>query len=171
MFFAQSASRGSEVTESPSNRCNLVQTVQAIAHSKLCIDHGFNVWPRQNHAREDPGSLLRQTLANGKGTEKSSVLVEIDLPAQVIEFDEPSRTVLHRPPLGIKPESDQQRAHNAAMIENARESLTRLLGQPPLWLRSARAFVVEGSAEQLREIAHYPFTRAIRPNRRLEMSR
>ena len=43
-----------------------------------------------------------------------------------------------------------------------------MLGEPPHWLRAARAFVAKVNGEQLRRIAQFPLTKAIRPNRTLK---
>lgn len=107
----------------------------------------------------------------GSASDKAaSVLVELDIPPQVVEFEDRSSMGGERIPIRVKPESPEQQAQNEAKVEAARAFLTSALGGTPRWLRSARAFVVQATPEQLRTIARSPLTRAIRLNRRLELS-
>src|SRR2546421_188301 len=109
---------------------------------------------------------LLKMVTGAQSDEPTSVLVELDIPPQVIDFEKKSGLEGQRAAIRVKPESSQEQAQNEEKIEAAREFLTNVLGGSPQWLRSARAFVVQATPEQLRTIALSPLTRAIRLNRR-----
>ena len=115
--------------------------------------------------------VLLKVMTGGGSDEPTSILVELDIPPQVIDFAKPPGSEGHRATIRVKPESSEQQAQNDAKIKAAREFLISVLGETPQWLRSARAFVAQATPDQLRKIALSPLIRAIRLNRRLELSR
>jgi hypothetical protein len=115
--------------------------------------------------------VLLEVITGAGSDEPTSVLVELDIPSQVIDFEKQPGPEGQRAAIRVKPESSEQQAQNEAKIKAAREFLISVLGETPQWLRSARAFVAQATPDQLRTIALSPLIRAIRLNRRLELSR
>jgi hypothetical protein len=113
-----------------------------------------------------PDARLRE-LAEKGSDEPVSVIIELDVPELQVEAeriedgpDFSPRRVVPTPP------------GNGEVVEeaasDARQFLERLVGKPPVYLRSARAFVATVNGRQLREIAARPFTKRIEPNRQLK---
>lgn len=119
-------------------------------------------------AQKLPEAELRQ-LAEEDTDQKVSVIVELDLPPQEVFFskNETDRVTGAYIPKRVIEESPAQQKKNARKIERARDFLEALLGTAPHWLKSARAFIVTVTPEQLREIAQSSLTKTIRLNRRL----
>jgi len=123
-------------------------------------------------ARKLPDLELRQLTeeeAAGAG-EAVSVIVELDLPPQKIAS---GRSSSSRASHGfvtkkVVEESAARQKENARKIQEAREFLETLVGAAPHWLNAARAFVVNATPEQLREMSRSPLMKTIRLNRRLQ---
>ncbi len=115
-----------------------------------------------------PDSALRQIIEQGTG-EPVSVIVELNLPPQrvALENNNLSRGAHAYAVRKVVEETSDQQRENALKIRQTRKFLKSLLGKDPHWLDSARAFVVQATPEQLREMADFPLTRTIRPNRHL----
>jgi len=109
-----------------------------------------------------------QSFAAGDTDETASLIVELDLPPQRLVLaksaDRGSGSYVAR---RVAKETPAQQRKNALKIEKTREFLESLLGRPPNWLNSARAFVVTATPEQLREMARFPHIKTIRLNRPL----
>ena len=118
-------------------------------------------------AQKLPDTVLRQ-FTKKKTEEKTSVIVELDLPPQKIFLGKRqlSRTMHEYGVEKVVEESAAQQKENARKIQKTRKFLESLLGTTPHWLNAARAFVVTVTPEQLREMAQFPLTRTIRLNRR-----
>ena len=116
---------------------------------------------------EDELSKLRsqplRDAARGKSPERVSVLVEIDMPMPRVELGPKSAAGAPRP-RGFKtgPGEDNARRERAAAL------LKSVLGEVPRYSRSAAAFFVEATGEQLSAIAASPDVKAIHPNRDLK---
>jgi hypothetical protein len=120
-------------------------------------------------AQKLPELELRR-LAEADTDQKVNVIVELDLPPQEVFFskNETGRATGAFIPKGVVEETPAQRKKKARKIEKAHDFLESLLGTAPHWLRSARAFVVTVTPEQLREIAQSSLTKTIRLNRHLQ---
>jgi len=104
--------------------------------------------------------------------ESASVLIELNLPAPQVQLDKNQfRGVFDYSLKRVVPETPTQRKESQQQINKASAFLTHLLGEKPLWLNAGRAFVANVNADQMRKIADWPLTKAIRPNRKLEVYR
>jgi|SRR5882672_3235864 len=121
---------------------------------------------------EKIASQQLRMLAAGEAGEPASVLIELDIPPQQLDFAGPAGvTGSGRIPVEVHPESPAQRAEIDQKVLAAREFLTRVLGKPPRWLNSARAFVAQVTPEQLRQITNSSLTKRIHLNRRMPLTR
>lgn len=119
-------------------------------------------------AAKIPNEALHR-LATQESGEPVSVLIQLDLPPQELEFTRGNYQDNYVP-FRVKPESPDQGEQAEVKIRAANEFLTELLGSPPHWLKSARAFVATVSPEQLRAIAGSPLVKEVHPNRSLGKS-
>jgi len=111
-------------------------------------------------------------LATAQSKEKASVLIELHLPAQQVDFGSRSgRGASAFSPQRVIPETPEQQQQVQKQIAAAGEFLETVVGVTPRWLRSARAFVATVTPKQLRQIARSPLAKTIRPNRRLKIGR
>jgi hypothetical protein len=109
------------------------------------------------------GPELR-SLAMSGSSEQCTVLVELDLP---LPFINPERIDLGQhgskgPVRFLQPQSDPEDLEQR--VDETREALAELIGQPPKWLNSAQTFVVRAAGSQLLSIADLPHVRAVWPN-------
>jgi hypothetical protein len=115
---------------------------------------------------KDPA--LRDRVLEG-GDEPVSAILEVDLPPQQVEVWSRDDRLRSRSPLGrkvIAETADRQRA-NADRIARTGKYIEKVIGTSARWLGAARAFTFHATPGQLREIAAFELTRAVRPNRRL----
>ncbi|MDZ7291443.1 MAG: hypothetical protein ONB44_07625 [candidate division KSB1 bacterium] len=111
-------------------------------------------------------------LATEESGESATVLIELNLPVPRVDFARTkNRGMITYSPKRIESETTAQREKTTQKIDAATAFLEDVLGETPRWLKSARAFVANVNSEQLREIARSPLTKAIHPNRRLELNR
>jgi hypothetical protein len=111
-------------------------------------------------------------LAAAESDNVASVLIELNLPGPQVQLDKNQfRGVFDYSLKRVVPETPTQRKESQQQINKASAFLTNLLGEKPLWLNAGRAFVANVNADQLRKIARSPLTKAIRPNRKLEVYR
>jgi len=110
-----------------------------------------------------------QRMASEKLERKASVIIELDVPPQVVGVRKSTGGGAGSlAPESVMPEAPQdlsalerKAAHTHAFLETVLES-------PPRWLRASRAFVAEATGAQLSIIARSPHFKAIRLNRRLK---
>jgi hypothetical protein len=108
---------------------------------------------------------LRQLAIEGQDS-LVSVLVIPELPAPTVVFERGDDARRSSYPVGFAPETPERRAERERTIEQTRRNLTELLGEKPPWLDAPKAFVVDATGPQLREIARLQSVRAIQPNYR-----
>jgi hypothetical protein len=96
------------------------------------------------------------------------VLVELDVPSLKVEMI-PQRSSGFRSfrPAGIVTQEPCAESELERKMSQTRALLEAITGADPTWLRSARAFVIHATGQQLQRIAASPLTRAIHPNRHL----
>ncbi len=117
--------------------------------------------------RKIQGNELRQLVEERTG-EAASVIIQLELSPRAVESSGAERGGAGlRRALVVAPETSEERREVRRRASQTKRFLTKVLGDEPLWLQSARAFVAKASGEQLREIAESPLVKAIHPNRRL----
>lgn len=105
-------------------------------------------------------------LAQMGSSERVTVLVELDLPVQVVEYRRAgSRTHFGIAPFRVKAETAAQRRLLNKRVSEASQVLGKVAVTPPLWLKSSRVFVVDATGADVGELAKSSLFRAIRPNR------
>jgi hypothetical protein len=119
-------------------------------------------------AQKIPDSRLRNLAESGSGDQTVDVIVELDvpLPKVVMEKNVYAGDRVVRP-IAVEPENAEAQRELERKAQEARELFAEITGAMPRWLRSARAFVIRATGEQLRRVAASPLTRTIQPNRRL----
>jgi hypothetical protein len=112
---------------------------------------------------------LREFAAQTEGTDRRSVIVELDAPpadvdATPLEFSRP------RPPrrdelchAGRKPDEALETAADMNRLGRSLEKLE--LDKPPVRLDYAQAYILSVTPDQLRSITHMPGVGLVRPNR------
>jgi hypothetical protein len=109
---------------------------------------------------------LRKMAAGGT-VGKASVLIEPDIPAQQVHVETGRQNAGGRSTRRFVEESPDEQQAREKTIEQTRAFLESTIGEPPHWLRAARAFVADVTSEQLCEIARSPLIKAIRLNRQI----
>ena len=117
-------------------------------------------------AEKLPDAALRQIVEQGQG-DPVAVIIELNLPPQRIGLEKDTRNQgPHSYAIRqVVTETPGEQRENARKIRRTREFLKTLLGKDPHWLNAARAFVVEATPDQLREMVSFPLTKTIRSNR------
>jgi hypothetical protein len=115
---------------------------------------------------KDPA--LRDRVLEG-GDEPVSVILEVDLPPQQVAVWSRDDRLRSGSSLGRKviDEPVKRQRTNADRIARTGKYIEKVIGTPPRWLAAARAFTFHATPEQLRDLAAFELTRAVRPNRRL----
>ncbi len=121
-------------------------------------------------AQKIPNQELRK-LATEESDQVASVLIEVELPSQQVDFARAPDAPGSYRSMRIAPESSEQQTTNRQLVDAANEYLTSVLGTSPRWLRSARAFVASVTPEQLRQIVRSPLVKEVQPNRQLRLPR
>src|SRR5262245_15292839 len=125
--------------------------------------------------KRDPRTLekvkdaaLREQVLKGSD-EPVSVILEVDLPAQQVKVSSREDRLRGVNPLGhaVLPETPARQRANADRITRMSKHIETVIGTSPRWLAAARAFTFRATPEQLRDIAAFELTRAVRLNRRL----
>jgi len=110
-------------------------------------------------------------LAHTDKDEPECVVIELDLPEPRVEFQETRRRGIKSPvPVRVVPETSEQRVEIERRINEAKHFLYDILETPPKWLGAAHAFIADATPSQIREIARFSLTKAIRPSRTLQGS-
>lgn len=107
-------------------------------------------------------------LAREHSSEVASVIIELDLPARMVEVARVLRQGSEISlPRRVAPASQAEGSEVDRKTEEAKVFLQKVLGTSPRWLKTARSFVAEVTGPQLEKIATSPLTKAIHPNRSL----
>lgn len=124
----------------------------------------------ENGALDKLKSIKLRGKVEAGGDDALSVIAEVDLTPQKVQVVTREERQRGRVSLGqaVVPESPEQQRANAERIARMRDFIESVLGTKPRWLNSARAFVFHATPNQLRDIAAFQLTRAIRPNRHLD---
>jgi hypothetical protein len=117
-------------------------------------------------AERIPDEGLRE-LAEKGSDDPVSVIIELAVPDQHIEYERKPGDPRSMPKRVVVADDGGTVEKTA---EEARAFLEQLLSDPPVYLRSARAFVATVRGPELREIAKRPFTKRVEPNQRLTRS-
>jgi hypothetical protein len=110
----------------------------------------------------DPELLSR---VRESSDEPVSIIVELAVPEAQVEYATVDRPGEMKLPVRVVPTSAEEDKQLEQMASEAKEFLDRLLDDPPVYLRSARAFIATATGRELEEIARRPFTKRIEPNR------
>lgn len=115
-----------------------------------------------------PDPKLREFAKGGSDGKSVDVIVELDAPLPKVVMEK-NVYAGHRAfrPVAVEPESQAAQRELERKVREARELFAEITGATPRWLRSARAFIMQATGEQLRRVAASPLTRMIQPNRRL----
>jgi hypothetical protein len=97
---------------------------------------------------------------------RRSVIVEIAVPRPEVEIDRSGFGVGQWRQRAVA-ESDAESAEVIKVMDHARRFLVRVTKQSPVPLRASRAFVVDATSDELKEIAKSPLVRKVTPNRML----
>jgi hypothetical protein len=113
-----------------------------------------------------PDPALRQRAIEGS-EEPVSVLIELALPEQGIEYEEKQRHGESPRPLRVASPTKREQKEIERTTAEAKRFLEELLDESPVYFHSAQGFAATVTGRQLREIASRPFIKSIAPNRRL----
>jgi hypothetical protein len=117
-------------------------------------------------AERIPDQQLREFAEKGSD-EPVSVIIELDVPELRVEYKRESEGERSASPRRVvSAEGDGAAVEKTA--SDAKAFLEQVLDEPPVYLRSARAFVATVRGPELREIASRPFTKRVEPNRSLK---
>jgi hypothetical protein len=112
-----------------------------------------------------PDPELRR-LALESSEEPASVFIELAVPEPQVEYATASHhDTWSASPLRVEPMGKRERAQLQKAETDARNFLEALLEEPPVYLKSARAFVVTVTGRELDQIARQAFTKRIERNR------
>ena len=110
-------------------------------------------------------------LAHTDRDEPECVIIELDLPEPKVEFHETQRGGIKSPaPIRVVPETSEEGEEIERRINEAKHFLDDILETPAKWLGAAHAFIADAKPSQIREIARFSLTKAIRPSRTLKGS-
>jgi hypothetical protein len=102
-----------------------------------------------------------------RSDEAVSIIIELAVPDAQVEYATVDRHGEVKVPVRVVPTSAREDEQLEQTASEARKFLERLLDEPPVYLRSARAFIATATGREVEEIAHRPFTKRIEPNRSL----
>ena len=131
-------------------------------HTAWCtMETGF-----PNRKLSDPALI---EFAGGGGDSTREVLVEIDLPEPQVTIEPVGEERVDGSRIGVAPVSVVQAEDNTASerCSMTQRFLSDLLGEEPVWLEFAHAFIVKVNPSELREIARSRLCISIRPNSEL----
>ena len=108
-------------------------------------------------------------MAQGEKGGSASVIIELALPPQRVEFEKrgPPGSV-RAVPRRIAPYSPAEENEIASKTAEAEDLLRRSLAKPPVPLRAARAFAAEVTGDELRAIVGSPLVKTVRKSRVLK---
>ena len=116
-------------------------------------------------AEKIPDSALLQH-ALESSDEPVSVIIELDVPDPQVEYADVDRQGVDvKVPFRVASATARDDKRLERVASDARKFLDELLSEPPVYLRSARAFIATANGAELDEIARRPFTKRIEPNR------
>lgn len=115
---------------------------------------------------ELPGDALYDA-AGADG--RVDVVVEVNTPTARIDLDVRQRPgVLSHVPVRVGIPSPEEQSEIDRLVVAARNLLTEVTGEEPVWLGAAHAFRMTATPDQLRALATSELFRSIAPNRRLQ---
>ena len=142
--------------------------VKPVGQNRARIRKGYKIAPQGD---SDPLAKIADVrireLARQGSSELVTVLVELDLPVQMVEF---RRTGLrmhsgNAAPFRVKAQTAAQRRLIDKRVSDASQLLAKVAVKPPRWLKSSSVFVVDAKGGDVGDLAKSPLFRAIRPNR------